>query len=151
MKNLLLFFTINLNLIAYSQIQRVELMKCERIGFASQGAFDIINEKCSDGNYKFSFRDMSYMKITVGSEFKFKDIDGAYDNLFTSIIQGFETRPKDGIAFELPNEIVLIKYMSSLGIKGVAFFVKNKNTGIESHSNYFLKNQIYKLFGKKRD
>lgn len=132
-----------------AQIKQVELRKCEQIGYAAEGAFDIINEKCNDGNYKFSFRDFNYQHITIGRTFEFKDIDGAYENLFNSIIKGFET-PKEKIAFDLPNHLLVINYESALGIKGAVFNIQNKNAGENGRSNAFLRSDIYRLFGFKK-
>lgn len=134
------------NITIFSQVKPLELRKCTEVGYATQGAFDIINEKCSDGNYKFSFRDFNYQRITVPVYFEFKDIDGGYEYLFNSIIKGFET-PKEEIAFELPDKILIISYESALGIRGAVFNVKDKVTGVGGKSNAFLKNQIYKIFG----
>lgn len=129
-----------------SQVKQIELRKCSEIGYASQGAFDIINEKCNDGNYKFSFRDMNYMRITIGRTFEFKDIDGSYESLFNAIIKGFDN-PKENIAFDLPEHVLIISYETGLGIKGAVFNIRNKITGESGRSNAFLKGQIYKLFG----
>ena len=149
MKKIYLFTALIFNFFAFSQIKSIELIKCEKIGIISQGAFSIKNEKCTDGNYKFTFRDFNYQRINVLEEFKFKDIDGAYDSLFNAIINAFET--KNGQAFELPNEIIQLKYMSSLGVKGVAIAMRKKIINSESQSNYFVKNQYYKLFGKEKE
>lgn len=151
MKKIYLLTALIFNFIAFSQIKSIELIKCEKIGIISQGAFSIKNEKCSDGNYKFTFRDFNYQKIDVLEEFKFKDIDGAYDSLFNAIINAFETKEKNGQAFELPNEIIQLKYMSSLGMKGVAIAMRKKIINSESQSNYFFKSQYYKLFGKEKE
>lgn len=142
----LLFILILVCGLLKSQVKQIELRKCVEVGYASQGAFDIINEKCSDGNYKFSFRDMNYMNITIGRYFEFKDIDGSYENLFNSIIKGFDN-PKEDIAFELPEHVLIISYETGFGIKGAVFNIRNKITGESGRSNAFLKGQIYKLFG----
>lgn len=132
-----------------AQVKPIELRKCAEVGYASQGAFDIINEKCNDGNYKFSFRDMNYMRISVGRTFEFKDIEGSYESLFNSIIKGFDN-PKEDLAFELPQHVLIISYETGFGLKGAVFNIRNKLTGESGRSNAFLKGQIYKLFGFER-
>jgi hypothetical protein len=134
----------------YSQITQIELRKCEKIGYITQGAYDILNEKCSDGNYRFSFRDFGYTRITVGRSFEFKDIDGSYDKLFEAIVKGFDNVKQD-LAFDLPKQFLVIRYMNSLGIKGVSFTIMDKPDGSVGKSNYFTKNQMYKLFGKSKE
>ncbi|GEJ46071.1 hypothetical protein [Chryseobacterium sp. ON_d1] len=148
MKKIILIILFFIPYIFFSQIKEIEVRECNNIGTISQGVYFIKNEKCTDGNYKFTFRDFNYSHITINRFFEFKDIDGAYDKLFDSIINGFSDIKKD-LYFELPNQILIIKYSSTLGMKGFSFYIKDKKTGEEGVSNIFSKNQAYKLFGKK--
>lgn len=149
MRKIILITTFLLSSFGFSQIKVVETSKPIEIGkIAPMGSFLISIEKVDD-TYNISYRDMKFLQLTEIKSFSFKN-DSAFEDLYSMIIKGFETMPKDDIMLELGNDIVWLHYEKSFGVPVFRFgHAVDKNADVIGFSQLLSKKQVMKLFGKK--
>lgn len=149
MKKLTLLLIVLSTSLTYSQIKQVEnVSEGILIGkIAPMGNTHIVCKKYGD-TYSFIYADVNYQHIDEFKDFSFKDIDGAFDNLYNLIMTNLEAKSKDEVTLELPDGILILKFEANMGIASFQFQFTNNNT-ISGRSIYMTKRQAQKLFGKK--
>lgn len=148
------FFTVAMFLVmslAHSQIkvkeskQVFEPLEIGKVG--SLGGYHFLCTKL-DNTYTISFRDLNYTQIEVYKSFHFEDIDNAFNNLYTIIMDGLENPPEDDILLELPDGTLKIKFVTALGM--VNANMSYMENGVSGTSAWLTKRKTRKLFGKKK-
>lgn len=134
--------------IAFSQIKILTTEKAVTIGKISNfgGGYDFLCEKVND-TYLFSYRDISYTQLDVYKDFEFADVDNAFEDLYTLLINAFETPPEEDVLLELPNGLLLLHFVKAMGIVNVN--LTYSENGTSGTSGWLTKRKVLKLFGKK--
>lgn len=130
--------------LTFSQIKIVEIIPVEKLGRLNNGFYI---QKVGDEYTLF------YTSIPNGDEelptlksFSFKNMDNAYQSLYSIITNGFTANPLNDIKLELPNNYVWLHYIVGSDKTTVQFMVSNKATNSTSVSEPLSKEQISKLF-----
>jgi len=150
MKKITLLFLL-IPIIGISQIKKVEEIESTSLGkIPKKGAMIAEIRKFQDDNYAFYYKNMEYESIVDYKYFSFKDIDNAFDNLYETIIKGFEKAPEEPIILELPSSVLHLyfKKKSRKKIVLMIFNIDNKNND-SSHTAFLSMSDINILFGKK--
>lgn len=144
-KNLLiivmLIFTIN----GFSQITKSK-SNSEEVGVAKNFGVTIATmyKVPGDPDYYFiTYNNLKYQTLVDIKSFGFKDIDGAFDTLYNSILDGFRNKKKK-FTLNVDGGNLTISY--SMGSFQFLFIDK---AGVSSYSGYITKRQFSTLFGKK--
>lgn len=134
--------------VAHSQIKVTQEFKPLEIGkVGSFGAKQFLCTKLDD-TYTITFRDINFSHLEEYKSFQFEDIDNAFENLYTIIMDGLENIPEDGIFMELPNGDLKLNFIKTMGVAN-ANMTYTEN-GISGTSGWITKRQTIKLFGKKK-
>ena len=114
---LLLFFTAMLQVNA--QIKKVdESQKTVIVGKAGDAFSTQATMHKVPGNpdyYFVTFSNMKYQTLTDIKSFGFKDIDGAYDYLFNSVVKASKEKKKE-VEFELEDGTLTVDIVRSMGV-----------------------------------
>lgn len=140
---------------AFAQLKKVETPvgpPVEEIGKHQTWGAPLEAEITKTGSiYKLKYRDEQFKTMIEYCEFTFEDVDNTFNDLYTAIIEGFNTMPKDPVNLELPDYLISLNYSKSFSSPAVSISAVNKKNGIRHcSSNYMSKKQIDKLFGKKK-
>ena len=144
MKNLLLLLLF-VPLVSFGQIKKLD-SKAELVGVAKNFGLEIASLSKISGEpdyYFISYNNLKYEIISDRDSFGFKDEDGAFEYLYSSIINGYKNKSKN-IEFELEEGILSVQY----GGGSFRFYFLN-NAGVDSWTGYITKKQFSTLFGKK--
>ena len=144
-----LFFIFLIPTLAIGQIKKIdESEKPIVIGEAKNLAAVIatMHKVSGEPDYYFvTFNNIKYQKITDVKSFGFKDIDGAYDYLFSSVAVAAKERKKE-IEFELEEGRLKVSIVRAIGVINVQFnWFEN---GVLSYSGYMTPKQYSALFDK---
>jgi len=153
MKKIILLLALTLSTVSFAQLKKVEVTKAEEIGKAQQFGAPLEAECTKIGNtYTISFRDSKFKTINEYKSFSFEDVDNTFNDLYTTVEEGFKTMPKEAIMLELPDHYVWLGFDKFLGsaVLTISYsYDKSKDSPIYM-SNQIAKKQIEKLFGKKK-
>jgi len=153
MKKIILLLALTLSTVSFAQLKKVEVTKAEEIGKAQQFGAPLEAECTKRGNtYTISFRDSKFKTINEYKSFSFEDVDNTFNDLYTTVEEGFKTMPKEAIMLELPDHYVWLGFDKFLGsaVLTISYsYDKSKDSPIYM-SNQIAKKQIEKLFGKKK-
>lgn len=151
MKKIILFAIIAISTISYGQIKVVELPDAEKIGKITPGGIKTIEcEKLND-TYYFHYRDAKFTRIENWKTFKIKDIDNAFEGLYSLIQKGFEEMPKEDIMIETNDGFIWLNFGNFLGSKVFSFRHSIDKTGsVIGTTGQYTKKQVDKLFGKNK-
>lgn len=137
---LLLFVTFSFSQIKKAEEKSVLIGEAKNIGVKIASMYKVPG----DPDYYFiTYDNLKFTQITDVKSFGFKDIDNAFDYLYTSIVDGFKNKEKE-IELELEDGLLTIEYAM-----GSIRFVFISNAGVSSFSGYITKKQFSTLFGKK--
>jgi len=145
MKKLLLLLLF-IPLVSFGQIKKTDSSKYILVGEAKvfgQTQVSLYKDTGNPDYYFFSYINRKYKILTDADSFGFKDIDGAFDYLYDSILEGFKNKSKT-VSFELEEGTLIVKY----GGGSIQFYFTNK-AGIDSFTGYMTKKAFSALFGKK--
>lgn len=131
---------------SFSQISKVAIATPESIGkIASFGKTFIECDKLND-EYTFTYHDHNYLQLDVYKSFSFKDENNAFDTLYSMIMNGFENKPEEAVFISIPNGIVKLEFLKTLGVTNFRFIhTENEVTGI---GPWLTEKKLKKLFGK---
>ena len=145
MRYIILTITLLFSLSSNGQISKQESKSVE-IGAAKNFGVTIatMNKVSGDPDYYFvTYNNLKYQILNEFESFGFKDVDGAFETLYTEILNGFKNKSK---RFELNVDDGTLSIQYSMG--SFRFYFIN-SAGIESWSGYITKKQFSTLFGKK--
>ncbi len=147
MKKLLLILLVPI--LAIGQIKKVdESEKPVVIGKAKNLAAVIatMHKVSGEPDYYFvTFDNIKYQHITDVKSFGFKDVDGAFDYLYSSVAAAAKERKKE-IEFELEDGLLSVSIVKAIGVINVQFnWFEN---GVLSASGYMTPKQYSALFDK---
>ena len=147
MKKLILILLIPT--LAISQIKKVdESEKSVVIGKAKNIAAVIatMHKVSGEPDYYFvTFNNIKYQTITDVKSFGFKDIDGAFDYLYSSVAAAAKERKKE-IEFDLEEGRLNVSIVRAVGVINVQF--NWFEDGVLSYSGYMTPKQYSALFDK---
>lgn len=113
--------------------------------------------KKAETTYFFTYEDAKVKHIRKEKTFKIEDVNNAFEDLYATIIKGFQSMPKEPIMLELPSSSYLwISYgtlaheedpIVKIGLSN-AIPTEEEEAGLIEFSHEFTKKQIKKLFGK---
>jgi len=152
MKKLTLLVMLVVTATSFAQLKKVETVKSEEIGKVGPFGMPKTIDCTKMGNkYTFEYKDMQFPDMNDYKKFSFEDVENTFEDLYKTIMDGFETMPKEDITLELPNYIISLKFTKAIGMTSVAFFSAPKtNTSLIGYSSPLTKKQVEKLFGKKK-
>lgn len=136
-----LLFTLNFN----AQISKQESSSVD-VGVAKNFGVTIatMSKVSGDPDYYFvTYNNLKYTSISDVKSFGFKDVDGAFETLYTEILNGFKNKSK---RFELNVADGTLSIQYSMGSFRFYFI---DSSGITSWTGYITKKQFSTLFGKK--
>lgn len=136
-----LLFTLSFN----AQISKQESSSVE-VGVAKNFGVTIatMSKVSGDPDYYFvTYNNLKYTSISDVKSFGFKDVDGAFETLYTEILNGFKNKSK---RFELNVNDGTLSIQYSMGSFRFYFI---DSAGIASWTGYITKKQFSTLFGKK--
>jgi len=145
MKKCIAIAVLLISAVGFSQIKVVETVPVEKLGRINN---DFYVQKVGN-EYTFFFKPVStdLEEISLKS-FSFKNLDDAYQSLYSVITNGFNASPINDIKLELPNNFVWLHYIVSSDKTTVQFMVSNKETSSTNVSELLTKEQVDKLFQK---
>lgn len=127
--------------IGFAQIKTLDAAQIKTIG---KVPFIELNQNNED--ITFSYQDPS---SNEKRSFSFKNQNNDLENLYTTIINGFDNVPASDIALELPNDIVYLHFEKNMGVVSFQFKQSpSKDLSDTSKSVYLTKKKVLKLFGK---
>lgn len=131
-----LFFSIG-----FSQIKALDVSQIKSIGKVQ---FIELNQ--NNDVLTFAYQDLNSNQMT---SFSFKNLNNDLDNLYNTIMNGFENIPEADIPLELPNDIIYLHFEKSMGVVNFQFKQSvNKDLSTIAKSVYLTKKKVNKLFGK---
>ena len=150
MKKIALFLMLITASASFAQLKKIEVTKAEEIGKIQPFGVPLFMDCKKSGDvYTFSYKDFEFKTLNEYREFKFKDVDNTFEDLYAAILDGLEKVPEESVMLELPDYILSLEFKKTLGVPVVRFYSSIKGGSRVSASNQFTKKQIEKLFGKK--
>ena len=152
MKKIILLLALTLSTVSFAQLKKVETVKSEQIGKVGGAMGSPKTIECTKiGNvYTIEYRDMKFPNIEAYKEFSFEDVDNTFEDLYKTIIDGFENTPKEDVTLSIPNYTITLDYTKALGMVNVNIYITLKNADVTGVTAALTKKQIDKLFGKKK-
>ena len=152
MKKITLLLVLLVTSASFAQLKKIETVKSEEIG--KVGPFGLpkyIDCQKAGNTYTFEYKDFKYPNIDEYKEFSFEDVDNTFDDLYKTIIEGFETAPKEPITLGLPNYILTLQFNKAIGMTNLVIYASPaNNSSYVGQTVALTKKQIEKLFGKKK-
>jgi hypothetical protein len=95
--------------------------------------------------YFVTFKNAKYQSITDFKSFGFKDIDGAYDYLFNSVVKASKENKKE-VEFELEDGRLTVEIYRSMGVVSTRIYWSEN--GVLSYTGYITAKKFSALFNK---
>ena len=148
MKNLLFTLALLFTIISKGQIS-LEKSNSFKVGVAKN--FDITIAAMYKTNdiptyYFIDFNNIESGTVEDMTSFGFYDVDGAFEILYNSVIQGFKDK-SESIVLKIGNGSLKVEYGKYT--LGRFRFIFTDASGLEDSSDFITKKQFSKLFGKK--
>lgn len=155
MKRITLLLMLLVASVSFAQIKKVEVAKVEKteIGKITPGGLFAMKCEKSGNDYYFTYKDDTFKQINEEKTFVIKDVDNAFESLYSMIQEGFTTIPAEPIMLEFEDGYLWLSYRKFLGAPVIKFgHATSKTSEFASigFSQEFTKKQIDKLFGKKK-
>jgi len=154
MKKVLYIMLLLIPLVGFGQIKKIQTSIEENtIGSLPDrglGVMELIKyESDSSTVYELLYKNLKYMDINDYSTFHFEDTGGDLNALYSMIIDGFTTQPKENkIRLDIGNgNTLILEYRSNFRIISMRFYHINK-LGLDSWSQWLSKKQLIRLFDK---
>lgn len=138
--------------LAFGQIkEQKNNLKCTTVGEFGHGAPLQQMKKCPGNTYMFVYLDDQYRRLNEFKSFAFKDVDGAFDNLYNTLIRVLEEEPIEPVILDLPNDKLHINF-SKLGGKSYVSITQlvNKSSSRRGYTGNMNRERIDLLFGKTK-
>jgi hypothetical protein len=145
MKKVIAIAILFMSSLGYSQIKVVETIPVEKLGRVNNNFYV---QKIGDEYTVFYTTVQSDDEEAVLKNFTFKNVDNAYQSLYSIITGGFTASPLNDVKLELPNNFVWLHYIVSSDKTTVQFMVSNKEASSTNVSEPLSKEQVEKLFQK---
>jgi hypothetical protein len=145
MKKVIAIAILFMSSLGYSQIKVVETIPVEKLGRVNNNFYV---QKIGDEYTVFYTTVQSDDEEAVLKNFTFKNVDNAYQSLYSIITGGFSASPLNDVKLELPNNFVWLHYIVSSDKTTVQFMVSNKEASSTNVSEPLSKEQVEKLFQK---
>lgn len=131
------------NLSAQIQVQTSEAW--ERIG-KTQG----IKLERLDDTYRFTYDDAKYTQVSNFKSFQFQDVDGAMNELYHTIAEGFNEMPTESILIDLPQGSITLEYKKVFGTINLQIYhALDDEASVIGLTPYLTRRKVEKLFGKR--
>src|SRR6218665_2069776 len=148
MKNIITIAVLFFSFVSFAQVKVLETVPVEKLGKVNNNYIQKIGDEYTV-YYTIVQNDEDSSNLR---KFSFKNIDNAYNNLYSIIVGGFTATPLYDIKLELPNNYIWLHYTSNVvpDKATVQFMVSSKERDADTNnvSEPFVKDQINKLFQK---
>jgi hypothetical protein len=145
MKKVIAIAIMFISSVGFSQIKVVETVPVEKLGRVNNNFYV---QKIGDEYSVFFTTVESDDEASTLKNFTFKNIDNAYQSLYSIITNGFTASPLNDVKLELPNSFVWLHYIANSDKTTVQFMVSNKAANSTNVSEPLSKEQVEKLFQK---
>ena len=146
MKKIDLLLTLLISVTAFSQIK---VLKNESL--AEVGKDNNVALYKKQNKYTFNYQDVNTTNLNTFRSFSFQDLNKDFDQLYKLIHDGFIDMPKNEITLELPQDIVGLNFKRNYGQPTVQFVhYINKSKKYVGKSSFLTKDQVDRIFGKKK-
>ena len=145
MKKVIAIAVLFISSIGFSQIKVVETVPVEKLGRVNNNFYV---QKIGEEFTFFYTTVQSDDEESALKAFTFKNVDNAYQSLYSIISKGFTSSPLNDVKLELPNNFVWLHYIASSDKTTVQFMVSNKDASSTHISEPLSKEQVEKLFQK---
>ncbi|GLB53911.1 hypothetical protein NBRC110019_29520 [Neptunitalea chrysea] len=113
----------------------------------AMGSANTILERSGD-LIKLTFRDIRFTQLKVYEEVTFKDVDNAFENLYSVIMDALENMPEENITLKLPDGDLVLRFEKSFGKVNMNFVYFVSGVQEPAMSEYLTEKKVNKLFGK---
>lgn len=147
MKKIITIAILFFSFVSFAQIKVIETVPVEKLGKVNNNYIQKIGDE-----YTVYYTIVQSDDDSTLRKFSFKNIDNAYNSLYSIIMGGFTATPLYDIKLELPNNYIWLHYTGNVvpDKATVQFMVssKDRDSATNSVSEPFVKDQINKLFQK---
>ena len=147
MKKIITIAILFFSFVSFAQIKVIETVPVEKLGKVNNNYIQKIGDE-----YTVYYTIVQSDDDSTLRKFSFKNIDNAYNSLYSIIMGGFTASPLYDIKLELPNNYIWLHYTGNVvpDKATVQFMVssKDRDSATNSVSEPFVKDQINKLFQK---
>lgn len=145
MKKIIAIAILLISSVGFGQIKVLETVPVEKLGRVNNNFYV---QKIGDEFTFFYTTQQSDDDEASLKNFTFKNVDNAYQSLYSIISKGFTASPLNDVKLELPNNYVWLHYIANSDKTTVQFMVSSKEAGSTHISEPLSKEQIEKLFQK---
>lgn len=135
------------SLMSFAQIKVLETVPVVKLGYLKSNFY--IQKVGDEVTVYYNSIQNDDDKSSAMKKFSFRDLDNAYNSLYSIIQNGFAGSPLNDIKLELPNHFVWLHYNNANPNKlTVQFMVSNKEGEAANVSEPLTINDVAKLFQK---
>lgn len=145
MKKIIAIAILLISSVGFGQIKVLETVPVEKLGRVNNNFYV---QKIGDEFTFFYTTQQSDDEEAALKNFTFKNVDNAYQSLYSIISKGFTASPLNDVKLELPNNYVWLHYIANSDKTTVQFMVSSKEAGSTHISEPLSKEQVEKLFQK---
>lgn len=149
MKRLFFCMVLIVSGLVNAQIKVLEKTRSNEIG--KIGLANALQLKITEqnNNYTFTYLDTNIKSTEVFRSFSFQDQDNDLENLYKLIMSGLDNLPEGPIELELPNDMVHLIFIKSMGMPNVSFSsYKKDNPTVKGQSVWLTKKKVDILFNR---
>ncbi|MFD1605846.1 hypothetical protein ACFSJW_04520 [Flavobacterium artemisiae] len=147
MKKIITLAALFFSFVSFAQVKVLETVPVEKLGKVNNNYIQKIGDE-----YTVYYTIIQSDDDSTLRKFSFKNIDNAYNSLYSIIMGGFTASPLYDIKLELPNNYIWLHYTGNVvpDKATVQFMVsgKERDAATNNVSEPFVKDQISKLFQK---
>lgn len=140
--------TISLLLIVCNVSAQIEVLKSkkwDRIGKTRGVELERQND-----TYRFTYDDAKYTQVSNYKSFQFEDVDGAMNEFYHTIAEGFNEMPESTILIDLPQGSLSLEFSKVFGVINLQIaHALDDDASVIGLTPYLTRKKVEKLFGKK--
>ena len=124
-RNIFLAILLLFSTITFAQIKTLKKASTVEIGRVGPlGKQNLWCERTAD-TYTFYYKDVKSPGMATVKSFSFKDIDNAFENLYSMIMDGFNEMPTDNTLVQLPKGMIWLHYEKVVGATSFQFLLSS--------------------------